>query len=316
MSKKLVVMIPAFNEEKTIASVIREIPRKIAGISKVEVLVIDDGSTDNTARVARKAGADEIFSHRKNFGLAVAFRHGLEQALGMKADIIVNTDADFQYNQKEIPKIIKPILEGKADIVLTDRNVWSLRHMPLGKKLGNLLSTAITRFVSGFPTRDAQSGFRAFSKEAALQLNILSRYTYVQETIIQAFNKNLAMLQVPCEFRKREGKSRLISSLWKYARNAGIIIIRNYVQYRPLKAFLEIGGFVMLIGFILGLRVLIHYLLTGMVSPFIPTAILTAILLMIGFQIIVLGLIADAIKAQRQVQEELLYYRKKERFDR
>src|SRR3989344_2424398 len=243
----LVVMIPAYNEEANIGKVIKEIRDYV---KNAKVLVINDGSTDKTVEVAKKNGADYIISNKYNLGLAQTFKRGLEESLRLGADIIVNTDADFQYNQKEIPKIIKPILEGKADIVLTDRNVWSLRHMPLGKKLGNLLSTAITRFVSGFPTRDAQSGFRAFSKEAALQLNILSRYTYVQETIIQAFNKNLAMLQLPSEFRKREGKSRLISSLWKYARNAGIIIIRNYVQYRPLKAFLEIGGFVMLIGFI------------------------------------------------------------------
>jgi len=162
-------MIPSYNEEKSISDVVKEIPRKIAGIDKVEVLVIDDGCTDKTVESAKKAGADKIIHHTRNMGLAPSFRDGLEEALRMGADIIVNTDADFQYNQTEIPKIIKPIMDRKADVVLTDRHVLNLEHMPFGKKWGNTISSWVTRRVSGYPVHDAQSGYRAFSKEAALR---------------------------------------------------------------------------------------------------------------------------------------------------
>ncbi len=188
---KLVVMIPAYNEEKSIGKVIKEIPRTVEGFDKVEVLVVNDGSTDNTVEEARRAGADHIVSHRTNLGLASAFKTGLETALKLGADVIVNIDADGQYNAKEIPKLVKPILEGKADIVIGDRQIDKLDHMPRAKKIGNKIATWVTRKLSGLPIRDAQSGFRAFSREAALRMNLLGDYTYVQETIIQAANKKL-----------------------------------------------------------------------------------------------------------------------------
>ncbi|MEM3555947.1 MAG: glycosyltransferase family 2 protein [Candidatus Micrarchaeia archaeon] len=308
---KLAVIIPAYNEEKTIGKVIREIPRKISGVNKVEVIVVDDGSTDGTASEALKAGADRVIRHKVNKGLAVSFRDGLDAALESKADVIVNLDADFQYNPKEIPKLIKPIIDGEADLVLTDRNVWKLPHMPLQKKVGNKLASWVVRFLTGFPVRDAQSGFRAFSREAALNLNILSDYTYVQETIIQTVFKKMKIVQVPCEFRAREGRSRLIGSIWSYAKKAGMTIVLTYVHYKPLKVFLSIGLFLILLGLVLGLRVLVHFLTTGMVSPYIPTAILTAILLIVGFQVVMMGLIADSINANRRSVERVLYSLKK-----
>ena len=310
---KLAVIIPAYNEEKTIGKVIREIPKKIAEVKKVEVIVVDDGSTDNTDSEALKAGADRVVKHKANMGLASSFKDGLEMALEHGADIIVNTDADFQYNQAEIPKIIKPILEEEADIVLTDRNVWNLSHMPLSKKIGNKLATWIVRFLTGFPVKDAQSGFRAFSRDAALQLNILSDYTYVQETIIQAVFKKMTIVQVPCEFRARDGESRLVGNIWSYAKRAGLTIVLTYVHYKPLKIFLSVGLFLVLLGLILGSRVLVHFLTTGMVSPYIPTAILTAILLILGFQVVMMGLIADSINANRRNAEETLYLIKKKK---
>jgi glycosyltransferase involved in cell wall biosynthesis len=188
---KLVVMIPAYNEEKTIGSVIREIPRKVDGFDKVEVLVVNDGSTDNTVEEAKKAGADYIVSHKTNLGLANAFKTGLEIALKLGGDVIVNIDADGQYNADEIPELVKPILDGKADIAIGDRQIDRLDHMPKAKKVGNKIATWVTRRLSGLPIRDAQSGFRAFSREAALRMNLLGDYTYVQETIIQAANKKL-----------------------------------------------------------------------------------------------------------------------------
>src|SRR3989344_8259280 len=172
---KVFVMIPAYNEELTINNVIKEIKRSS---KNYKILVIDDGTKDNTSKVAKKAGAHYIIKNKKNLGLAQSFKHGLEECLKLKADIIVNIDADAQYNALEIPRLIQPILDGKADIILTDRKILGLNHMPFGKKYGNLISSLVTRFVSGFPVRDAQSGFRAFSREAALRLNVLSDYTY------------------------------------------------------------------------------------------------------------------------------------------
>jgi len=246
--------------------------------------------------------------------LAQAFKRGLEECLKLKADIIVNIDADFQYNALEIPRLIQPILDEKADIVLTDRKVLNLSHMPFGKKYGNLISTLVTRFVSGFPVRDAQSGFRAFSRDAALKLNIFSDYTYVQETIIQAVDKKLKILQMPCEFRARHGKSRLISNLFSYAKKAGLTIIRSFVRYKPLRALLTLSLFPLILGFLLGARFLYFFLMGD--KGHVQSLILAAILLIIGFQIIVLAFIADTIGANRKVNEELLYLQKKREFSK
>jgi glycosyltransferase involved in cell wall biosynthesis len=252
---KLIVIIPAYNEEESLLEVIGEVPREIEGIDSVEVLVIDDGSMDRTTDMAQKAGAI-VFHHKKNQGLAIAFRTGLIMALKRGADIIVNIDADGQYNGKEIPRIIKPVLDGEADVVLTDRQVLERSHMPFGKKYGNIIATHVTRFTSGFAVRDAQSGFRAFSREAALRLNILGSYTYVQETIIDAAAKRLSIVQVPCEFRARRGKSRLISNIFSYAKRAGSLIIRTYIHHRPLKVFLSLGSFIFVLGVLTGARFL------------------------------------------------------------
>ncbi len=308
---KVFVMIPAYNEELSIAKVIKEIKQ---ASKDYKILVIDDGSKDNTSINAKNAGADFIVKNKKNLGLAQSFKRGLEECLKLDADIIVNTDADFQYNQREIPKIIKPILEEKADIVLTDRQVLNLKHMSFGKKYGNIISTFITRIVSGFPVRDAQSGFRAFSREAALKLNILSDYTYVQETIIQSVDKKLKIIQVPCEFRRREGKSRLISSLYSYAKKASLTIIRTYIHYKPLRALLITSLFPLLIGFFLGVRYLYFFSIGD--KGHVQSLILTAILLIIGFQIIILAFIADTIGANRKISEEMLYLQKKKEFSK
>lgn len=230
-------MIPAYNEEETLGSVIKEIPRQIQGIDEVKVLVINDGSKDRTAEVSKEVGADYVVSHNRNKGLAQTFKTGLEEALFQGADIIVNTDADGQYDGNEIPKLIDPILKNEADIVLGDRQVKTLEHMPFGKKMGNRISSWVVRRASGLPIKDAQTGFRAFSREAALRMNIVSEYTYTQETIIQAAYKKLKIAQIPIIFRKRPGKSRLISGIWNYAKKSGLTIIRTYRDYKPLKIF-------------------------------------------------------------------------------
>lgn len=308
---KLIVMIPAYNEQESIGNVIKEIPRKIKGIDEIEVLVINDGSADNTVEAARSAGANHILSHKKNMGLAKAFKDGLNEALLLGADIIVNTDADFQYNGTEIPKLIEPILQGKADLVIGDRQVDKLDHMPLGKKWGNKIASWVTRRVTRWPVKDAQTGFRAFSREAALRMNLTGNYTYVQETLIQAANKSLTLVQIPVEFRKRDGSSRLISNLFNYAHSAGITIARSFRDYNPFLVFSGIGVAVIFIGLLFGSRVLLNYWRTGFVSPYLPSAILTTVLVIVGLLIIIFGLLADMLKTQRVLSEEILYRLKK-----
>jgi len=308
---KLIVTIPAYNEEDTIRKVIEEIPRSIPGIESVRILVIDDGSSDSTAETARNAGADSILTHTQNMGLARTFRDGLNKALEMGADIIVNTDADFQYNGSEIPRLIAPILEGNADIVLGDRQINSLDHMPRGNLWGNKIATQVIRWTTHLPIRDAQTGFRAFSREAALRMNLTGDYTYTQETIIQAANKNLKIEQIPVEFRRREGKSRLISSIFLYARSAGVTIFRSFGAYHPFIVFSTIGILCILFGLIIGFRVIIHFFSTGMVTPYLPSALLTTVLVIVGSLAILFGLLADMIRTQRALAEEILYRLKK-----
>ncbi len=310
---QLFVMIPAHNEEETIAQVIQTVPRKITGISKVSVLVINDGSTDNTAEIARKTGA-EVITHNEKQGLAPTFQQGLNECLKRGADIIVNIDADGQYDSTEIPKVIKPIKEGWADVVLTNRNVLSLDHMPFGKKYGNTLATFITRIVSGFPIKDAQSGFRAFSREAALKINVRSAYTYVQETIIQAVDKRMKIVQTDCWFGKRKGgSSRLISNILDYAKRAGSMLLRSYVRYRPLKVFLISGLLISLPGLLFAFRY-IWFWAHGQQAGHIQSLIAAAIFLIVGFQIIMLALLADTVDAERNIAEETLYRLKKMEF--
>ena len=307
---RLVVTIPAFNEEKTIGKVIREIPKKIPGITEIEVLVIDDGSTDSTSVISQKLGAT-VLRNTANRGLAQAFSRGMGKAFEMGADIIVNTDADFQYNQAQIPLLVKPIVDGKADIVLGSRFRGKIEYMPAHKRLGNHLVSFLMRAITGIPVSDSQTGFRAFSREAALRINVFSDYTYTQETILEAFDKKLSIMEVPVDFRKRDGPSRLISNIFVYAKKVGLTILSSYLTYRPLKVFSFVGALMFLAGTLFGLRVLAHYISTGLVSPYLPTAVLSALLLIMGFQVIIIGLIAEIVKRSRKVQEEILYYERK-----
>ncbi|ASJ05720.1 glycosyltransferase family 2 protein [Thermococcus barossii] len=320
---KLAVTIPAYNEESTIQGVIREIrhlkPEDFEGkINDIKIIVIDDGSTDETARVAKEAGADVVVSFRRNRGLARAFRQGIETALKIGADIIVNIDADGQYNAREIPRLVKPILDGKADIVLGSRFKGWIEYMPLQKKIGNKIATWVTRIASGFPTSDAQTGFRAFSREAAMRLHVLADYTYVQETIIQASHYGLKIIEVPVEFRKRrgDGKSRLISNIFGYAKRAGMIILRSYRDYNPLTVFGVVGSIFIIVGLYFGWRVLSYYLDTGQVGGRLPSAVLATLLLIVGVQTIVLGLLADMLKSQRMLLDDVLYRLKKLEYEK
>jgi len=313
---KLVVMIPAFNEADTIGSVIRDIPRIIPGVDQVEVLVIDDGSTDSTLEEARKAGANKVIVHIKNRGLAATFRDGVEEALAMGADMIVNTDADGQYLGSEIPQLIAPVLNKKADIVLGDRQVRKLSHMPFGKKIGNTISSWVVRRASGLPVTDAQTGFRALSKEAALRLNIISDFTYTQEILVQASDKKLAYAEIPItSMQGPSRKSRLFSSIWSYAKKSGATILRTYRDQKPLRVFGLLGGAVMLIGLLVGSKPGLNYLETGLVSPYIPSAILSAVLLIVGFQTIVVGILADMMANNKRLTESIFYNIRKQTYN-
>ena len=248
---KLVVMIPAFNDEKVIGHVVKRIPRRIKGIKKVEVLVIDDGSVDDSAKTAKKAGADKVVFHKRNLGLGVTFMHGLKIALEMNADIIVNIDSDNQYDGEEIPNLIQPILEKKCDIVLGSRFTGCIEEMPMDKFIGNKILNFFVSLLIGFKISDAQTGFRAFTKEAASKMNSLSIYTYTQETILEAMKHKLRIIEVPCTFRKRyDNKSRLVPNIGVYGLRTSKEILRWLRTYRPLEFFAIITISTIIVGLI------------------------------------------------------------------
>jgi len=301
-------MIPAFNEQDTIAQVISSIPRQVEGFSETKILVIDDGSVDNTVQVARNSGADRLFQLGKNQGLASAFSKGLEQAVAMGAQVIVNIDADGQYNASEIGKLCKPILEGKADMVIGNRQVKKLTFMPFSKKYGNRLGSWLVRKLSGTSVIDASSGFRAFTRDTSLRLNVLANHTYTHETIIDAASKGLVIANVDVEFlptSRAGGKSRLIHNVLTHVKNSLLIIVRTFVLYRPLKAFSILGAVFISGAVLIGVR-FIYYFTQGQGDGKIQSLIFAAILAIVGFQIIIMGFLADATSVSRKVSENIL----------
>lgn len=308
---KLVVQIPCFNEEGSLKDVIENIPRQIPGIDKVEILVINDGSKDATHQVAEKAGANYIVSFKKNRGLAAAFSTGLDKALELGADIIVNTDGDHQYIGSEIPTLIKPILDGHAEIVIGDRSPATLSHLSWTRKMLHKLGNWMVRQVAGIYIPDATSGFRAFSREAALRLNIVSKFSYTIESIIAAAKKGIAIAHVPIRTNETKRKSRLYRSLPQFLKRSFGTIIRIYVMYEPLKTFCWIGGLVALPGVFLVLRFLGYYFFASGAGK-IQSLIIAGILIIIGFLIIILGIVSDLISFNRIMIEDVLYKIKKD----
>lgn len=249
----LIVTIPAFNEEETLADVIRSVPKKISGINKIEILVWNDGSTDNTANVAKKAGAHYVFSNKRNLGLARTFDLATRKAVQLGADIVVNTDADNQYNQKEITKLITPIVRDKADVVSGNRQVEKLNDMQLSKKIGNIFGSWVIRKLTGLSVKDASSGFRAYSSEAINALHIFSRHTYTHETLVQIAFSDLTLVEIPISFvarQKKSGKSRLISGVFSHIFKSGSTIIRTLVTYKAFKIIFFASGILLFIGMI------------------------------------------------------------------
>jgi len=302
---KLIVQIPCYNEEQTLSETVKDIPRKIDGVDQVEILIIDDGSTDRTVEVAKEIGVDHVVRNICNKGLARTFLAGLDACLRLGADIVVNTDGDNQYKGEDIPKLIEPILKGEADIVIGDRQTEKVQHFsPLKKKLQKMGSWVI-RGLSETDVPDAVSGFRAFSREAAMQMNIISPFSYTIETIIQAGKKHLAVTSVPIGTNPKTRESRLFKSVPKFIERSLTTMIRMYTMYQPLRVFFYIGFFFILAGIIPSARFLIYYFM-GQGGGHIQSLIFAAILFIVGFQVLVVGLVADVISFNRRLIEETL----------
>jgi glycosyltransferase involved in cell wall biosynthesis len=304
--KKLVIQIPCFNEATTLPATLADLPRSVPGIDVVEVLVIDDGSRDGTADVARALGVDHVVRLRRNKGLAAAFMAGIDACIKQGADYIVNTDADNQYAGHEIPKLLQPLLTGEADIVIGDRNISELQDMSWRKRQLQGLGSWVVRQVSNTSVPDTTSGFRAYTREAALRMTIVSEFSYTIESIIQAGKKRMAIAHVPVATNPRTRDSRLFDSLFSYVKRSSATIVRIYAMYEPLKVFTYLGVTVFGAGFLLGLR-LVYYYFQGEASRHITSAIAAAVLMIVGFQVLVIGLLADVISGNRKLLEDLLY---------
>jgi len=302
---KLIVQIPAYNEEQTIAQTLRDIPKKIEGITSIETLVIDDGSIDDTAAAARKAGANHVLQLKTHRGLSAAFAAGVDAALRLGADIVVNTDADNQYAGADIPKLVAPIMRGSAEVVIGDREVTTSPHMTPFKRFLQRLGSWTVGLASGVRVADVTSGFRAFSREAATQINVFNPFTYTLETIIQSGNRNLGVQCVTVRTNPPVRPSRLYHGLGTYLRKSVVTIFRIYALYKPLKTFFLIGVLLILAGASLGARFLWDSM-QGNRGGHIQSLILASVFLIVGFQTLLIGLLADLISVNRRLSEEVL----------
>jgi glycosyltransferase involved in cell wall biosynthesis len=301
---KLVIQIPCYNEENSLGVTLSSLPSAVPGVDVVERLIIDDGSTDRTVEVALSHGVEHVVRFPRNRGLARAFMAGLEASLKAGADIIVNTDADNQYSADDIPKLIEPILAGRAEIVVGARPIGDIAHFsPLKKFLQKMGSWAV-RLASKTDIPDVPSGFRAISREAAMELNVFNEYTYTLETVIQAGQKNMAITSVPVRTNKDLRPSRLVKSIPTYIRRSIITIIRIFMTYKPFEFFAFPGMIVFGLGLLLGLRFMYHYITFGGVGH-IQSVILAALLMGIGSSLFVVGLVADLISVNRKLLEKL-----------
>lgn len=303
---KLIIQIPCLNEAETLAIALNALPREVPGFDTVEWLIIDDGSTDDTVRIAKENGVDHVVSHTHNLGLARGFMNGLDACLRYGADVIVNTDADNQYNADDIPALTAPILAGKADIVVGARPIETIDHFSPVKKFLQKLGSWVVRVASKTDIPDAPSGFRAMSREAAQKLMVFSDYTYTLETIIQAGQKNMAITSVPVRVNEDLRPSRLLKSIPSYIKRSIITIIRIFVIYRPFRFFASIGAALFGVGFLIGIRFLFYYL-QGEGDGHVQSLILASVLLGMGFQSVLIAFIADLLSANRKLMEDVRY---------
>jgi glycosyltransferase involved in cell wall biosynthesis len=311
---RLFIQIPCHNEETSLPIAFAALPKTLPGVDSVEVLIINDGSTDRTVEVARALGVHHVVGFPQNQGLAKAFMLGIRSCLERGADIIVNTDADNQYEAADIPALIAPILEGQAEIVIGARPIRSIEHFSPIKKFLQKLGSSVVARVSGTTIADAPSGFRAFSREAAARLNVFSEYTYTLETIIQAGQKHMSIISVPVRVNADLRPSRLVRSIASYVRRSMMTMLRILIIYRPFQFFLTIGALLLLGGAGLGFRFLYFYL-EGSGSGHIQSLILAAVLLIFGFQAGLLAFVADLLSVNRRLLEELLEAKRLRRRD-
>jgi glycosyltransferase involved in cell wall biosynthesis len=312
---RLAVFLPAYNEAKTIGNVIRRIERKIAGVDEVLVIVVDDGSTDDTAQQAIDAGAF-VVKHSTNLGVGQAFGDGIAKALELGADIISNLDADGQHDPSEIPQLIAPILAEQADVVLGSRFMNGSRpKMPIMKDLGNRFFTKLMTMATGVRFTDTQSGFRAFSRTAALKLNLFSKFTYTQEALITLVSNGMIVQEVPITVKPRKGKSKVVKTWHNYGFRALAIILRSFRDVRPLTFFGILCSVALIAGFSAGGVVFINWLLTGRTFPYTSLITFSALCFLSGLFLFVSALIADMQGRQRCLQEETLYYLKRLHYD-
>ena len=303
---KLIIQIPCLNEEQTLKETWDDLPRHIDGIDEIEYLIINDGSTDKTVEKAKELGFNYVVNFKHNKGLAKGFMAGLDACIHLGADIIVNTDADNQYCGKDIETIVRPIIEGKADIVIGERPIDKTEHFSWTKKKFQHLGSWVVRVASDTKIPDAPSGFRAYSREAALRLNVVNDYTYTLETIIQAGREKMTMTSVPIRTNKETRPSRLFTSMWKYMKRSASVISRSFIMYRPMRFFSTIGVLSFLTGFGIG----VYYLVItkfGTTGGHVQMLILVSILIMMGVFSFLIGLLGDAIAANRKILEDIQY---------
>ncbi len=312
---KLIIQIPCYNEEKSLPITFADLPKKIVGIDKIETLIIDDGSSDNTAEVAKKIGVDHIVSFKQNRGLAMAFSAGIEKCLELGADIIINTDADNQYCGADIKKLVIPIIKNNADIVIGDRETKEIKHFSWFKKRLQYSGSRLVRRLSKTDTPDTVSGFRAFSKEAALRINVLTAFSYTIENLIQLGHQKLKIISVPINTNEQLRESRLFKSIPSFIGNQLATILRVYATYKALKVFTAIGLIIILPG-IAGFTRFLYYFFTSGGEGHIQSLIFSTTAIIIGFLVLMFGIIADLISNNRKLIEKTLYKIKKMELER
>ncbi len=310
---KLIIQIPCLNEEETLPITYADLPKEIKGIDTIETLIVDDGSTDKTIEIAKKIGINHIITHSSNRGLARAFKTGIEESLKRGADIIVNTDGDNQYKGEDIKKLVKPILDGNADMVVGERPIEQIKHFSLLKKKLQRIGSWVVRKVSGTNVPDAPSGFRAYSKDAAIRINIVSDFSYTLETLIQAGRNNLKVKSVPIRTNRKLRESRLFKSIPHYLKSSGSTIVRIFAFYKPLTFFSILSSLFLITGLTLSARVLINVIFRDISSfkTHLPSTIIGGLSIVIGIIIFIIGLLADILHHNRRLNEEILYKLKK-----
>ena len=303
---KVIIQIPCFNEATTLPGTLRDLPRSLPGVDIIEWLVIDDGSADGTADVARANGVHHVVQFERNRGLAAAFTAGLEASVRAGADIIVNTDADNQYRADDIAALVAPIVARRAEIVVGDRKVGTLTNFSWLKRRLQVFGSWVLGRAAELETPDATSGFRALSREAALRTVVLSNYSYTLETLIQAGARRASVVFVPIGINPQTRPSRLMRSIPEYIRKSGVTIVRAYAMYRPLRVFMTLGSILILLGVLPGLRFVYFYVI-GERAGHIQSLIAAAILIIVGFQVALIGLLADVMASNRKLLEEVVY---------